>query len=406
MLDWPGWVCYPHPELLVSAQDGMRYLSPKGEYVPRRRPFSLKQVPAALLARLARRIPCSCCGQTARGPVVRLQDDVGDTVDVRCCAVCHALVPLYDPVEDEVRRQTMFHEDSWRHSWKHETRDALLEQRDNIAVMLSDFRRAGQIPPPAPGVRVFDIGAGRGNLTAAAVQAGYAVNACEPSQALSQTAQKIYELPEGVLETSGVTEFLARHAAKVGTVSIIFLWHVLEHLKRPVDVLADLRPFLRPDGVILCQGPMLSRHNLFPAHRLLHTPRNIAWLARELDLKLLRIDYSRQESFITFKFGLPVHPAPALALEESADGLSELVDNFMAAHDEILHIMSQMTGMIDERGDAIEEMGREIHDRDLEIAKLRFDLAEMAQQSHSQDNDRQGDDGAQASGSLPGVLKD
>jgi len=48
---------------------------------------------------------------------------------------------------------------------------------------------------------------------------------------------------------------LAEVEASLGTFDVITMWHVLEHLHEPVDVLSRLRRLLRPEGVLIVSVP-------------------------------------------------------------------------------------------------------------------------------------------------------
>nr|WP_250152166.1 class I SAM-dependent methyltransferase [Ancylobacter radicis] len=109
-------------------------------------------------------------------------------------------------------------------------------------------------------LRVLDIGGGYGFFGAELMRAvpGIDVTVVEPSSSR-------VEMGKGYLKDAGdgtpVPEFLveivdedfaARHA---GAFDIVTLWHVLEHLTDPVDLLRNTARLIREDGVICVEVP-------------------------------------------------------------------------------------------------------------------------------------------------------
>jgi SAM-dependent methyltransferase len=57
----------------------------------------------------------------------------------------------------------------------------------------------------------------------------------------------------GIAHPYGLT--LAEAKKSLGTFDVITMWHVLEHVMNPVEVLAELRSLLKPDGVLVVSVP-------------------------------------------------------------------------------------------------------------------------------------------------------
>jgi 2-polyprenyl-3-methyl-5-hydroxy-6-metoxy-1,4-benzoquinol methylase len=114
-----------------------------------------------------------------------------------------------------------------------------------------DRRRLALLRPLAPvPARLLDVGAGRGRFVATARAAGYEAEGIEPSG-------------RGVEAASAIGVPL-RHAtidqASIGAESLdaVTLWHVLEHLDRPVEALARIADWIRPGGALLVGVPNLA----------------------------------------------------------------------------------------------------------------------------------------------------
>jgi SAM-dependent methyltransferase len=104
---------------------------------------------------------------------------------------------------------------------------------------------ARAVGPPA---RLLDAGAGRGRFVAAARRAGYAAQGIEPS---SRAALDVYGV--GLLQ-AGIEDAGVEH----GSVDVVTLWHVLEHVPDPRAALETIHGWLRPGGALLVGVPNLG----------------------------------------------------------------------------------------------------------------------------------------------------
>ncbi len=140
---------------------------------------------------------------------------------------------------------------------------------------------AAVAPPPG---RLVDAGAGRGRFLAAARAAGYDARGLEPSRRGVEAGRLRY----GV-ELEPVTVEEARVAP--GSLDVVTLWHVLEHLDDPAGALERVAAWLRPGGTLLVAVPNLDSvqarlggarwyHLDVPRHRTHFTPRGLEELLR------------------------------------------------------------------------------------------------------------------------------
>jgi SAM-dependent methyltransferase len=134
---------------------------------------------------------------------------------------------------------------------------------------------------PAP-ARLLDAGAGRGRFIAAAAAAGYDAFGVEP--AVSGAGEPAAALP--ILRTT-----LEEAPIEAGSVDVVTLWHVLEHLDRPGQALERIASWLRPGGGLVVGVPNLSSlqarlggerwyHLDVPRHRVHFTPAGLDALLR------------------------------------------------------------------------------------------------------------------------------
>jgi SAM-dependent methyltransferase len=100
-----------------------------------------------------------------------------------------------------------------------------------------DRQRVSLLPPPP--ARLVDAGAGRGRFVAAALRAGYDAVGVEPSLRAVDPALPLLAAP------------LSPGLFEPGSVDVVTLWHVLEHLPDPAGALSVLRTWLAVDGTLV-----------------------------------------------------------------------------------------------------------------------------------------------------------
>jgi 2-polyprenyl-3-methyl-5-hydroxy-6-metoxy-1,4-benzoquinol methylase len=133
-------------------------------------------------------------------------------------------------------------------------------------------------PPPA---RLLDVGAGRGRFVAAAARAGYAAVGIEPGPGRAAIArERGAEVQTATLETAEVPS---------GSVDVVTLWHVLEHVEDPGAALKRVASWLAPGGALVVAVPNLASlqarlggdawmHWDLPRHRTHFTPAGLSRL--------------------------------------------------------------------------------------------------------------------------------
>ena len=114
-------------------------------------------------------------------------------------------------------------------------------RRDHLRFVLS-------VAPPGNGRRLLDIGCGSGTFLKLAREAGFRVTGLEASPEAGKAAEKI--LPGRVVV--GDEEGLIRSGA---TFHVLTLFHVLEHLPRPLAYLRRIRRLMTEGGGLVIQVP-------------------------------------------------------------------------------------------------------------------------------------------------------
>ena len=144
--------------------------------------------------------------------------------------------------------------------------------------------------PAALGRRLVDAGAGRGRFVAAARAAGFDAVGVEPS--LRAVDPSLGLIPTGI-EDAGLA---------AGSVDVVTLWHVLEHLEDPAGALAAIRDWLVPGGLLLVGVPNLGSwqsrwsggrwyHLDLPRHRVHFTVRGVTSLLRAAGFEVVSVEH-------------------------------------------------------------------------------------------------------------------
>jgi SAM-dependent methyltransferase len=143
-------------------------------------------------------------------------------------------------------------------------------------------------------VRILDVGCGDGQFLQFLQERGY-TNAAgiEPETQRAQNARlrgvRVYDSLEAMTAATGLKQF-----------DVMFLWHVLEHLRQPATLLRAYARELAPGGVFLMSVPnhysaqtrLFGRFSAFPdygRHLWFHHPKLTEW-TREA-LPGIRVDH-------------------------------------------------------------------------------------------------------------------
>lgn len=271
---------------------------------------------------------CGCCHAHNTKPLCSLPDDTGTHVVLSLCAHCGALTPGYTQAqhEENTRRQTAYYENKWADdSVDHYNRLA-----EDFRGVVRFYRDKGYLPPPDNAPCIVDIGAGRGALVEALRREGYAARGAEPAQALVERACANYKMGASVLHCMTAEDFVAQLSQAGNTIDAAFLWHVIEHVKQPVQLLTAIAATLSAHGVIILQAPLPMPSSIFPEHLFLLTRKTVFSLAQMSGLAVAFCDISHQEQFISFVLCKPGAYHPNITPEQT-DVLDDWISDLHAA---------------------------------------------------------------------------
>ncbi len=188
------------------------------------------------------------------------------------CARCRSAVTL-GPVPERLHESGAYRPGSPR---LHSLARPALERFDR-----ERLRLVGSLaPPPA---RLLDAGAGRGRFVAAARAAGYRAFGIEPSACGAEASADL--AAADAIRQARIEEAPVER----GSLDVVTLWHVLEHLDEPGAAIDRIGSWLRPGGGLVVAVPNLSSlqarlgrerwyHLDVPRHRVHYTPTGLGAL--------------------------------------------------------------------------------------------------------------------------------
>lgn len=199
-----------------------------------------------------------------------------DDIQVLECLECRCLfLSTFHHINDE------FYEESGMLNYKVE-----LDQYRKKSLK-DDQRRAKQLSERLIGKDLLDFGCGAGGLLHQVKDVANRVAGVE----LDQTINK-------ALNDEGIKCY--RNIEEVeGQYDFITLYHVVEHLKNPVEILKELKQFLKKDGVIIVEVPnaddaLISLYNnqafkdftFWSCHLVLYNAANLEVMAKKADFNV------------------------------------------------------------------------------------------------------------------------
>ena len=127
-----------------------------------------------------------------------------------------------------------------------EQSDTAAQRGARSALSLFTLQRARSVEAAKPTGRLLDYGAGSGAFARFMAGRGFEAVGLEPyslGTTLEETNLRLVRAP------------LAQVKESLGKFDVVTMWHVLEHLETPVQLLAELRTMLAPGGVLIVSVP-------------------------------------------------------------------------------------------------------------------------------------------------------
>ena len=199
-------------------------------------------------------VPCALCGSRDHVVVGKRDRWLHPLVTV-CCTSCGLVFANPMPTDGEV--ETYYQRDYRRHV-------SGLDEPDKRYLMRARkgcLERFNQIRPDMPpSGRWVDVGAAGGEFLRLVRDAGYEALGIEPSPSYAAFACREYGIE---VMTCGWRDA----AIADGSVDIVTIHHVLEHLREPIAALETFHRWLRPGGILYVSVPNIYRPHRSPMSR-------------------------------------------------------------------------------------------------------------------------------------------
>ena len=200
---------------------------------------------------------CHLCGD-ALGRVLATRDSKSNApLVVQLCERCGLVQQRDIPSDQELRSYYSHH---YRSDYKNTyvPKSKYIYRAGIAAKNRLNFLRFGAKNLALPqGATWLDIGAGGGEVVYAARQAGFDAQGIEPNEGYSDFARQHYDV---VVQTSHLDQIQDK------TYDIISLFHVLEHMPRPLVAFDKLANLINHNGLLVIEVPNIEQADASPSN--------------------------------------------------------------------------------------------------------------------------------------------
>ncbi len=199
-------------------------------------------------------IPCNLC-EGRNVETLSTKSRSGESLRTVICRSCGLV--WSDPRPHDARQ---FYEHDYRLSYKHTYKPKPKHVLRAGKVALSRFEKIQGLLSSRKAI--LDVGTGGGEFAYLLQLLGHRVEGVEPNRGYAEYSQQEYGLNTQI-------GFVQDAVFSSESFDVITIWHVLEHTEDPGAVLARLRSWLKPDGVLVvevpnveatCQAPQSTFH--------------------------------------------------------------------------------------------------------------------------------------------------
>lgn len=254
--------------------------------------------------------PCGLCGGTERQVLATRGRGYVPLTTAVCCGcglVSHH--PLPDPAEVAAFYAIQYRV-AYKGAYEPKRKHALRALRGAIA-------RAERLSPRLrAGAHVLDVGASSGEFTHVMARCGFVARGIEPNQNYAEFARRTYG---AMVETGGLEDA----AIAPGSLDLVTLNHVVEHLADPWGALGRVHDWLGPEGLLFVEVPNLAgvckqaANTFHTAHIWNFTPETLLLLVWQCGFVPVEGENAGHTSFVLRKRRAtdpaPVGASPALA---------------------------------------------------------------------------------------------
>lgn len=275
-------------------------------------------------------IPCNLCGGSEVS-ILSTRSRSGNPLRTVICRACGLV--WSDPRPHDARQ---FYEAEYRLAYKNTYSPKPKHVVRAGKVALSRFGKITQLLSSRK--TVLDVGTGGGEFAYLLQSLGHVVNGIEPNRGYANHSIQQYGLTVQV-------GFVQDATFAPVSFDIVTIWHVLEHTEDPGFILARLRSWLKPDGVLVVEVPNVEatcqapRNTFHEAHLYNFNVVSLRRLAKKQGLYETSHLISQDGGNITMFF---TQAEPLIADQFSAviPGNCEWISRIVGQHTVLRHHLS------------------------------------------------------------------
>lgn len=233
---------------------------------------------------------CPCCGDKSAQVVANRDGKTGEALITVSCSHCG--LGRIDPLPTD-QALAEWYATQYRQAYKSAVQPALrhvLRAGRNAQwrwQWLCQNAAALQPGTDTPSKRSLDIGSSSGEFVYLLQTLGFQAKGIEPHAGYATYARNML----GIQVNNGTLQHCLSSEAP-GTLDLISMFHVLEHLSEPVPALRSIGQKLKPDGLLYIEVPNATRlcsphYMFFKAHTLYFTGKTLRLLLETAGFKLV-----------------------------------------------------------------------------------------------------------------------
>jgi 2-polyprenyl-3-methyl-5-hydroxy-6-metoxy-1,4-benzoquinol methylase len=275
-------------------------------------------------------VPCELC-ENRNVEIVANRDRDASPLQVVMCSACGL---VWNDPRPSAEALAAYYREEYRQDYK-----GTLEPkpRHTLRAVRVAIERCRQMKRDLPqGQPILDLGAGGGEVVYVLRQLGFDARGIEPNEGYARFARDHLQVPV----TSGRWQ---EATIESGSLSAVTLFHVMEHLDRPLDAARLVWKWLRPGGLFwievpnveaVCQAPA---HRFHRAHLYNFNPETLAELGRRAGFEVVRTFTSADGGNVTavLKKADPSPEAGAIP-----PGNAERIRSILQNHTPLRHCLS------------------------------------------------------------------
>jgi len=264
--------------------------------------------------------PCPVCGSYSGTLLSSTDGKSGQPLRVLMCDACG--LGRQDPLPTEAEL-AQWYEQHYRQDYKQATQPSLRHVLRAGRLALQRWQWARRHQPQFQPLRTLDVGASSGEFVYLMRHLGCQARGIEPHAGYSLHARQHLGLE---VATGSLQSQLALQ--EPGSVDLLSMFHVFEHLTQPIETLEALRDLLSPNGLLLLEMPDASafsspKNVFFRAHTLYFTPHTLDAVMRAAGLEIVARSYGESANLMVLARRAEGQAKPAAHSYQPSNALLE-----------------------------------------------------------------------------------